>query len=78
MADLEERQAAVDEMQAILAEDLPALALYYTDRVVAYNAELFDNWYYTPGGHGGGIPMPYNKHQFIVGVSQGLSIRSVE
>jgi peptide/nickel transport system substrate-binding protein len=78
MVDLEERQAAVGEMQAILAEDLPVLALYYTDRVVAYNAQVFDNWYFTPGGYGGGIPMPYNKHQFIVGMPEGLSIRSVE
>ena len=78
MADPEERQAAVDEMQAILAEDLPVLALYYTDRVVAYNAQVFDNWYFTPGGYGGGIPMPYNRHQFIVGVPQGLAIRGAE
>ena len=78
MTDPEERQVMVDEMQAILAEDLPVLALYYTDRVVAYNAQVFDNWYFTPGGYGGGIPMPYNKHQFIVGVPQGLSIRLAE
>jgi len=75
MSDPEEREAAVDEMQAILAQDLPALALYYTDRVVVYNAEVFDNWYFTPGGFGGGVPMPYNKHQFIAGVPEGLAIR---
>jgi peptide/nickel transport system substrate-binding protein len=78
MADPDERQAALDEMQAILARDLPALGLYYTARVVAYNADVFDNWYFTPGGYGGGIPMPYNKHQFIVGVPQGLAIRGRE
>ena len=59
-------------------QDLPALALYYTDRVVVYNADIFDNWYYTPGGYGGGVPMPYNKHQFIVGVPEGLAIRGTE
>jgi peptide/nickel transport system substrate-binding protein len=75
MSDPAERRAAVDEMQAILAQDLPALALYYTDRVVVYNAEVFDNWYFTPGGFGGGVPMPYNKHQFIVGVPEGLTIK---
>jgi peptide/nickel transport system substrate-binding protein len=75
MSDPVERGAVVDEMQAILAQDLPALALYYTDRVVAYNADVFDNWYYTPGGFGGGVPMPYNKHQFIVGVPEGLAIK---
>jgi peptide/nickel transport system substrate-binding protein len=78
MSDPAQRAAAVDEMQALLAQDLPALALYYTDRVVVYNADVFDNWYYTPGGYGGGIPMPYNKHQFIVGVPEGLTIRGSE
>ncbi|MEJ2209603.1 MAG: ABC transporter substrate-binding protein [Anaerolineae bacterium] len=75
MSDPAERAAAVDQMQAILARDLPALALYYTARVVVYNADVFDNWYFTPGGYGGGIPMPYNKHQFIVGLPQGLTIK---
>lgn len=75
MSDPVERGEAVDEMQAILSEDLPVLPLYYTARVVVYNADVFDNWYYTPGGFGGGIPMPYNKHQFIVGLLEGLTIR---
>ena len=75
MTDPEQRAAALDQMQAILAQDLPALALYYTARVVVYDAEVFDNWYYTPGGFGGGIPMPYNKHQYIVGLPEGLVIK---
>jgi peptide/nickel transport system substrate-binding protein len=75
MTDPEQRAAALDQMQAILAQDLPALALYYTARVVVYDAEVFDNWYYTPGGFGGGIPMPYNKHQYIVGLPEGLAIK---
>jgi len=75
MLDPVERRKAIDQMQVILAEDLPVLPLYYTARVVVYNAEIFDNWYYTPGGFGGGIPMPYNKHQFIVGLPEGLTIR---
>ena len=78
MSDPAEREAAVDEMQAILARDLPALPLYYTARVIVYNTELFDNWYFTPGGYGGGIPQPYNKHQFIVGTPEGLVIRGSE
>jgi len=75
MVDPAERRKAVDRMQAILAEDLPVIPLYYTARVVVYNADVFDNWYYTPGGFGGGVPMPYNKHQFIVGRPEGLEIR---
>jgi len=75
MTDPTERREAIAEMQAILADDLPVLPLYYTARVVVFNADVFDNWYYTPGGWGGGIPMPYNKHQFIVGVPTGLDTR---
>jgi peptide/nickel transport system substrate-binding protein len=75
MTDPAARQDAIFEMQRILAEDPPVLPLYYTARVVVFNADVFDNWYYTPGGWGGGIPMPYNKHQFIVGQPAGLEIR---
>jgi peptide/nickel transport system substrate-binding protein len=75
MTDPAARQETIFEMQRILADDLPVLPLYYTARVVVFNAEVFDNWYYTPGGWGGGIPMPYNKHQFIVGQPTGLEIR---
>ena len=74
MTDPAARQDAIFEMQSILAEDLPVLPLYYTARVVVFNADVFDNWTYTPGGWGGGIPMPYNKHQFIVGQPTGLEI----
>lgn len=75
MSDPAERQGAINAMQDILAQDLPVLPLYYTARVVVFNADVFDNWYYTPGGWGGGIPMPYNKQQFIVGQPTGLTIR---
>ncbi len=77
MTDPVARQEAINEMQSILAEDLPALPLYYTARVVVFNSDVFDNWYYTPGGFAGGIPMPYNKHQFIVGNPTGLTIRGL-
>ncbi|MEP0761549.1 MAG: hypothetical protein HRF48_02320, partial [Chloroflexota bacterium] len=75
MTDAQARREAVYAMQTILAQDLPVLPLYYTARVVVFNAAVFDNWTFTPGGWGGGIPMPYNKHQFIVGTPTGLTIR---
>ncbi|MBN1178191.1 MAG: hypothetical protein JXD18_03205 [Anaerolineae bacterium] len=78
MTDADERREAINQMQEILAQDLPALPLYYTARVVVYNADVFDNWHFTPGGFGGGIPMPYNKHQFIVGLPEGVMIRGSE
>ena len=40
------------------------------------DAEVFENWRFTPGGFGGGIPMPYNKQQFIVGLPEGLPVHS--
>ncbi len=78
LLDFAARKAALDRMQMILAQDLPALPLYYTARVVVYNAEVFDNWYFTPGGYGGGIPMPFNKHQFITGLETGLKIKGAQ
>ena len=78
LVDPGKRREAVDEMQTLLAQDLPVLPLYYTARVVVFNADAFDNWYFTPGGFGGGIPMPYNKHQFIVGLPSGLAIKGSE
>ena len=75
LTDTAERRTALDQMQAILAEDLPVLPLYTTARVVVFNTDVFDNWTFTPGGWGGGIPMPYNKHQFITGMETGLDIR---
>lgn len=78
IADFAERKKLIDQMQMILAQDLPVLPLYYTARVVVFNAQVFDNWYYTPGGHGGGIPMPFNKHQFVTGVPAGLTIRGTK
>ena len=78
MTDPDQRRETINQMQDILAQDLPALALYYTARVVVFNADIFDNWYFTPGGYGAGIPMPYNKHQFIVGLPTGLDIRGTQ
>ncbi|MGQ9491949.1 MAG: ABC transporter substrate-binding protein [Anaerolineae bacterium] len=78
LLDFAARKAVLDRMQMILAQDLPALPLYYPARVVVYNAEVFDNWYFTPGGYGGGIPLPFNKHQFITGVERGLKIKGAQ
>ena len=51
-------------VRVLLARDLPALALYCTALVVVYNADVLDNWCFAPGGFGGGVPTPHNKHQF--------------
>ena len=54
------------------------MALYYAGRAVVYNADVFDNWYFAPGGYGGGVPPPFNKHQSVAGLPIGLVIRGIE
>ncbi|PKO22351.1 MAG: hypothetical protein CVU38_09855 [Chloroflexi bacterium HGW-Chloroflexi-1] len=78
LLDFAARKQVLDRIQMILAQDLPALPLYTTARVVVYNGKVFDNWYFTPGGYGGGIPMPYNKHQYVTGLPSGLKIKGAQ
>lgn len=78
VADDADRREIVDQMQVILAEDLPTLPLYYPKRTIVFNAEVFDNWYYTPGGVASGIPTSQNKQQVIVGQPTGIEIRGAQ
>lgn len=72
--DVEERKRLVGEIQALVAEDLPVAVLYYTTLFYAFRKDVFDAWYYTPGGFGPGIPDVYNKHAYITGRQEGLEI----
>ena len=65
------------QIQRTVAEDLPALMLYYTTFFYAYRKSVFDQWYYTPGGFGPGLPDIYNKHAYITGRKTGLETRKV-
>ena len=73
--DAEERKRMVGEIQRRVAEDLPVAMLYYTDLFFTYRKSVFDQWYYTPGGFGPGIPEVYNKHAYITGHKEGLQVR---
>lgn len=75
--DMEERKRLVGEIQALVAEELPVAVLYYTTFFYAYRKSVFDQWYYTPGGFGPGIPDVYNKHPYITGRTEGLDVRQV-
>ena len=44
------RHEQVNELQEIIAEELPCLTLYYKKAVAAYNNTIFDGFYYTPDG----------------------------
>lgn len=47
--DEEARTDLLHEMQAQLAEDLPALALYFPDDIIPYRPDAFDRWTYYKG-----------------------------
>lgn len=76
--DLEERKRMVGEIQRLVAEDLPMAMLYYTTQFFAYRRDVFDQWYYTPGGFGPGIGDVYNKHPYITGRQEGTEVRAAE
>ena len=73
--DVEERMDLVGEIQEIVSEDLPVAMLYYTTLFFAYRKNVFDEWYFTPGGFGPGIPDVYNKHPYITGTKVGTDVQ---
>lgn len=67
-----ERADIIEEMQEILAEDVPVISLYFPNRMTIFVEDVFDAWYYTPGGVFGGYPGPLNKHVFVTGKQTGF------
>ncbi len=67
-----ERRALVREMQRIAAEDLPVLHLYVPNRLVYFDRQVFDAWYFTPGGVWGAYPGALNKHALVTGRRRGV------
>ncbi|MDQ1261456.1 MAG: peptide/nickel transport system substrate-binding protein [Euryarchaeota archaeon] len=57
------RKELVDSAQELIAQDLPALPLYYTDTFWASNDAV--SYYYTYGGVGSGVPIAMNKMIFV-------------
>jgi peptide/nickel transport system substrate-binding protein len=68
--DPDARGELLDEMQAILAEQVPVLPIYVPDRVLFYDTGTFGNWYYTPGCSP--CRGSRNKHMFVTGETTGL------
>ncbi|MDP9387535.1 MAG: ABC transporter substrate-binding protein, partial [Actinomycetota bacterium] len=73
--DVEERKRLVGRLQQIVAEDLPVAMLYYTTFFYVFRKQVFDQWYFTPGGFGPGIPDVYNKQPYITGRTTGTEVR---
>jgi peptide/nickel transport system substrate-binding protein len=61
--DPEARLELVKQAQAIYAEELPALTLYYPDSYWAHDSTV--DLYYTYEGVASGIPLPLNKMAFL-------------
>jgi peptide/nickel transport system substrate-binding protein len=59
------RKDLVFKIQAVYADDVPAISLYYPDSMAAYNPKKGVTWYYTKGGISKGIPIPQNKMSLI-------------
>jgi peptide/nickel transport system substrate-binding protein len=62
-----QRKAIVDQMEQIVATDLPSLSLYYQPNIWIFNKQVFNAWYFTPGGVGGGNPSATNKSVLVTG-----------
>jgi peptide/nickel transport system substrate-binding protein len=60
------RKDSVQQMQRLVADDLPLLSLYVPQRLLV-SAQGFDAWYFTPGGLFGLHPGPLNKLAFVTG-----------
>lgn len=63
--DESERKAVINQMQNILAEELPTLVLYHRPFYYLYNDKVFDGWFNTDGGIADGIPLTDNKAVFV-------------
>lgn len=68
-----ERKRLVQDMQRLVANDVPFLHLYVPPRVIFFDKQVFDAWYFTPGGVCGAYPGPLNKHALLTGKRAGFS-----
>jgi len=75
LLDTEQRKNVVQEIQRIVADDVPSLPLYLPTRLLIFDKRIFDAWYFTPGGVWGAYPGPENKQAFVTGRTTGLERR---
>jgi peptide/nickel transport system substrate-binding protein len=71
--DVAGRRSIVGRMQAILAQDLPVVPLYYPETDLIFRKQVLDTWYFTPGQFPSGRD---NKQLFVTGQRSGTTIRS--
>jgi len=61
--DPDSRRDTIDEAQALYAQDMPALSLYYPDFFWAHDDEV--DLFFTKNGVALGVPIPLNKLAFL-------------
>lgn len=61
--DADQRKSTVQQIQAVYADEMPALTLYYPDWYWAHDGAI--DLFYTEGGIGSGTPLPINKLCFL-------------
>ncbi|MFN2608756.1 MAG: ABC transporter substrate-binding protein [Acidimicrobiales bacterium] len=59
------RRQLTDQMQALLADDLPQLSLYVPEQIAFVNTKVFSGWAYTPGCPPCGVAL--NKRMLVTG-----------
>ncbi len=62
--DVAQRTRTAQEMQRIVAEDVPAIPLYVATRTIIFDKTVLDNWYYSTGA-GPIYPGMLNKLIFV-------------
>jgi peptide/nickel transport system substrate-binding protein len=70
--DQTQRKQLVWTMQRVVADDVPLISLYLTNRIAVYKKATFSSWYYTPGGVFGLYPYVLNKHVLVTGKTKGM------
>jgi peptide/nickel transport system substrate-binding protein len=65
ISDFGKRKQVVDQIQDLLAEEIPTLAVYHRPFYWVYDASKFNGWFNTWGGIANGIPLWENKAAFL-------------
>jgi len=63
----DKRFELVEDLQGIIAEELPTLTLFYKKSCSAYNPEVFEGWFFTQDGVSLAVPTIHNKLVFVRG-----------
>ena len=65
IADFDQRKEVVDQLQDVLAEEVPTLVIYHRPFYWMYDEEYFNGWFNTWGGIANGITSWENKAAFL-------------